>query len=124
MRVFVLLIGMFAASSLVGDVTNCTNGDLKRGVEVIYSDPGQSTPCEVLYTKPTEGSSSTPWRAQSEGGYCEAKAAALIERLVAWGWQCGASNSKEDNAKQDAADSLTEGMVEDKAEIQKSKNYS
>ncbi len=66
----------------------CQYGELTRSVEVIYTTPGQPLPCEVLYDKPAEGGSSTLWRAQSEAGYCEARAVEFVAKLTDMGWQC------------------------------------
>ena len=74
---------------LLAASTQCTHGDLVRSVEVIYSDPGQAVPCEVLYEKSTEGQQLTPWRAQNDHGFCETKAASLVEKLQSMGWACG-----------------------------------
>lgn len=72
--------------------TQCTNAGLTRGIEVVYSDPGHPTPCEVIYDKSAEGAGQhSLWRAGSEAGYCEVQAAAFIDKLTAWGWTCGAS---------------------------------
>ncbi len=59
----------------------------------MYADPGQATPCEVLYDKPTEGSQSTPWRASNQAGYCEEKADLLVRKLEGLGWSCGTADS-------------------------------
>ena len=73
-----------------GQSTQCTNAGLTRGIEVVYSDPGQPTPCEVIYDKSAEGAGQhSLWRAGSEAGYCEAQAAAFIDRLTGLGWACG-----------------------------------
>ena len=69
----------------------CALGALSRSVEVVYSDPGQPVPCEVIYDKSGEGSIETLWRANHEAGYCEEKAAALVHKLESLGWQCGAA---------------------------------
>ncbi|MEM7099563.1 MAG: hypothetical protein AAF541_14960 [Pseudomonadota bacterium] len=66
----------------------CNQGDLIRQVTVVYADPGQPVPCEVLYEKPMEGQSMTLWRAQNEVGYCEARAAEFLSKLESLGWQC------------------------------------
>ncbi len=72
--------------------TRCEHGDLVRTIEVIYDQPGQAVPCEVLYDKPDEGERETPWRAEHEAGFCEARAEDLISRLQSMGWECEAES--------------------------------
>ena len=67
--------------------TECRYANLVRSIDVVYSEPGQPVPCEVLYTKTGE-STTTPWRAQHEAGYCEARAEWLIDHLKSDGWEC------------------------------------
>ncbi len=69
-------------------VTECTKGALTRTIAVVYADPGQPVPCEVLYEKPTEQQTMTLWRAANEAGYCEARAAEFVEKLISLDWQC------------------------------------
>jgi hypothetical protein len=74
--------------------TQCTNGGLTRSIEVVYSDPGQSVPCEVIYNKSAEGAGQhSLWRAGSEAGYCEAQAAAFADKLRDLGWNCDSAAS-------------------------------
>lgn len=87
-----MLSTLLAAAAAAAPVI-CTRGELSRSVEVVYSDPGRAIPCEVLYDKPTEGSQTTPWRASSEAGYCEAKARELVETLESLGWDCAVERS-------------------------------
>jgi hypothetical protein len=70
----------------------CTHGDLVRRVEIL-TEPGLTVPCEVHYYKDTEapGESQVLWSAQTQEGYCEAKAEEFVARLQGWGWSCGAS---------------------------------
>ena len=75
------------------DSTHCTNGSLQRTVEVVYSNPGQPVPCEVLYDKPSEGTQQSLWRANNEAGYCEDRAREFIGRLEELGWACGAAGT-------------------------------
>ncbi len=92
----------FCATLAVGnaawaDGTSCTHGDLERAVSVVYTEPGQPVPCEVVYEKPSEGGLSTPWRAQNEAGYCETQAQSLVEKLQGFGWDCEARDSTQDS---------------------------
>lgn len=70
----------------------CTHGDLVRRVEIL-TEPGLTVPCEVHYYKDTEapGESQVLWSAQTQEGYCVAKAEEFVARLQGWGWSCGIS---------------------------------
>ena len=82
-----LLFAATAGTALANPVT-CRYGELSRKIEVVYSNPGQPVPCEVIYDKTAEGTIETLWRANNEAGYCEAQAAGLIEELQGMGWRC------------------------------------
>ena len=84
------LFGALAGTALANPVS-CSYGELTRQIEVVYSDPGQAVPCEVIYDKSGEGSIQTLWQANNEAGYCEAQAAGLVEKLAGMGWQCDAA---------------------------------
>lgn len=75
-------------TALANPVT-CTFAEFSRRIEVVYVDPGQAVPCEVIYDKSGEGSIETLWRADNKPGYCEAQAAGLVEKLAGMGWSCG-----------------------------------
>jgi len=79
---------LLSAGTSVAAETVCHSGDLVRSVDIVYSDPGQAVPCEVLYNKQSEGVQSVLWRADHQAGYCEEKAQAFIEKLEGMGWQC------------------------------------
>ena len=53
---------------------------------------GIELPCEVQYTK--DGATQVLWRASTETGYCEDKAAQFAEKQRGWGWQCVATAGK------------------------------
>ncbi|MCD8522457.1 MAG: hypothetical protein LRY66_14550 [Saccharospirillaceae bacterium] len=74
-----------AAQADSGTRTLCSHGNQTRIIEVKYTGEGQ-IPCEVHYTKET--GSQVLWSAQTEGGYCEQKAAEFIEKQRGWGWEC------------------------------------
>ena len=84
-----LIVALTAGPAMANPVT-CSYGDLSRKIEVVYSNPGQPVPCEVIYDKSAEGTIETLWRANVEAGYCEAKAAGLVEKLQGMGWRCDA----------------------------------
>lgn len=83
-----LLLLLLAAGPAAADPTLCTYGAMERTIEVVYETPGEAVPCEVVYDKLTEGGRTVPWRARNEAGFCEARAAELVEKLEANGWAC------------------------------------
>ena len=82
----------------------CSNGDLKRRVE-IQTEPGVSVPCEVHYYKDTEapGDRQVLWSASSDAAYCEQKTAEFIGKLRAWGWSCEPGDTASDSSVPDEA---------------------
>ncbi len=74
-----------AAQASSGDRTVCSHGNQTRIIEVKYTGEG-TIPCEVHYTK--DSGSQVLWSAQTEGGYCEQKAAEFVEKQRGWGWEC------------------------------------
>jgi len=89
MKILFALVGWSLTAVASAAPTECTFGGLTRTIEVVYAEPGQATPCEVLYHKPSEGGArASLWRAQSEAGYCEARANEFIKNLQAQGWTC------------------------------------
>ena len=106
--VLVLVAAMGLNNTAYG--AQCSQGDLNRVVTIVYSEPGQPTPCEVLYEKPSEGVSMTLWRAQNQAGYCEARAAEFIEKLSELGWSCSATKAQQENEEaSQAASAESEG---------------
>lgn len=77
---------------LTSPVVRCSHNNLIRLVEVKYDNPGQAVPCSVLYNKETEapGDIKTLWTAENMAGYCEEKAAGLVDNLKGYGWDCEA----------------------------------
>ena len=82
-----MLLGA-SATTAAANPTTCEQGDLQRTVEVVYANPGQAVPCEVLYTKPAAGTIESLWQANNEAGYCEQQAAEFIRKLEGNGWRC------------------------------------
>ena len=70
----VLTAAFLPFASLAQNQNNyqCSHGDLKRRVEIVY-ETGVTVPCEVHYYKDTEapGEQQVLWRALKEEGYCE-----------------------------------------------------
>lgn len=93
MKPFLLGLLVVSTPALANPVT-CSQGELSRTIEVVYSDPGQPVPCEVIYDKSAEGSIESLWRAGTESGYCELKAESLKQKLEGLGWSCGATEGQ------------------------------
>ena len=86
--------GLLAGSLALADAATCTMGSLERSVAVHYDSPGAAVPCEVRYSKPTEGApEETLWRAENEEGYCEARYNEFIDKLRGFGWSCGGGSA-------------------------------
>ena len=99
MKYAVIAAALLATCTAWAAPTECTLGSLTRTVEVVYAEPGQPAPCEVVYNKPSEGGErASLWRAQNEGGYCEARANEFVQKLGTMGWSCGEA------AAQDSSD--------------------
>lgn len=89
----VVLLWLGSAGAMA---STCTMNNLTRNVSVVYADPGQPVPCEVLYEKLAQGADATRqimtlWRAQNQAGYCEARAAEFVAKLESLGWSCDAA---------------------------------
>ncbi len=90
-----LTLLLLTPATVLANPVTCRLGDLERGIEVVYSAPGQAVPCEVIYDKSAEGSMETLWRAYNEAGYCEEKAAGLAAKLTGLGWHCASAVAEE-----------------------------
>ncbi|MFC3153449.1 hypothetical protein ACFOEK_20580 [Litoribrevibacter euphylliae] len=90
MKLRTLALGTFmtlsASVAMAGDTYVCVNGDAERKVSVVYTQPGSTVPCEVVYEKAS--GMQTLWRAENEEGYCEEKAKAFAEKQASWGFEC------------------------------------
>ncbi|MBB3166884.1 hypothetical protein [Simiduia aestuariiviva] len=86
MKTVIFAITLLTATGALANSYVCTHGGMERSITVVYHEPGQAVPCEVQYTK--QGESQTLWRADNEGGYCEAQASAFAEKQAGWGWEC------------------------------------
>ena len=64
----------------------CLDGSRERRVVVSYARPRRMVPCEVRYR--THWGELLLWQAESQIGYCEAKADALRDRQQGAGWVC------------------------------------
>ena len=83
-----LLFCLTAAPMASANPVTCEYDGLARKVEVVYVEPGQAVPCEVIYDKSAEGSIESLWQANHEALYCEAQAAGLVDKLRRMGWRC------------------------------------
>jgi hypothetical protein len=108
-KLTVILLGSALAGPAFANAVQCTQGNLVRSVEVVFSGPDGTLPCEVIYDKTQEGEGiHSLWRASNEAGYCEAKAAAFVEKLGAMGWDCGAPAASDTDASPAAEEAVTE----------------
>jgi hypothetical protein len=78
-------VSVTSVQAIENQKTVCTHGGKTRVIEVVYTTE-ENLPCEVRYSK--EEGSQTPWSALNLAGYCEEKAAALVEKQTGWGWSC------------------------------------
>jgi hypothetical protein len=86
----------------------CALDEVTRRVEIFY-ETGVTVPCEVHYYRDTEmpGERQVLWRARNEEGYCEARAAELVEKLRDLGWTCWAVGGASDEPAEDDTDALS-----------------
>ena len=80
------LVLIFSVSASADINYLCTHDSAERKIDVVYTGAGGTVPCEVQYTKST--SYEVLWNAQSEEGFCEAKAAEFVAKQESWGWTC------------------------------------
>ena len=68
----------------------CENNGNVRRVEIEYETASSTLPCSVNYYKDNEapGQNTTLWRAEKAEGFCESKAAEMVDRLRNFGWEC------------------------------------
>jgi len=87
MKIFIGVLFTLCISQIaLADTTYvCTQGSTERKIEVVYLGAG-TVPCEVRYTK--DGTTQVLWSAQTEEGFCEARAAEFVEKQRGWGWEC------------------------------------
>lgn len=100
---------MFSASAW--SAAECSNGELTRTIDIVYSNPGQPVPCEVLYDKPQEGGVQTIYRANNEAGYCEEKTAAFVEKLRGFGWQCSTAQEPAEEPAEEPVEEPVEEVI-------------
>ncbi|MFK8028465.1 MAG: hypothetical protein AB8C40_10445 [Gammaproteobacteria bacterium] len=100
---FLLIISLLITSSMAyaSDDYVCDNNGAKRIIKIAYQSDQQLVPCEVIYDK-GQGEQ-TLWNAQSEVGFCEAKADEFIQQQESWGWSC-------EKFEQPAADVMLEEL--------------
>lgn len=114
-----LMLGPAALFAAETDAYRCSLDELTRRVEILH-EPGVSVPCEVHYYKDAEmaGEHEVLWRATNEAGYCEARAAELVEKLRGMGWTCwAAGQSAATGETQETDDTETLAPAEEEIEI-------
>ena len=106
MKKILIVLGMtlfpLALFAQVPGKYQCSIDELTRRIEILH-EPGVTVPCEVHYFKDTEmpGEVQVLWSASTEEGYCEAKAAELVQKLEDMGWTCWVPSSRADEAADD-----------------------
>lgn len=100
-------LALLGAGTAYGLEYQCERGDANRSVAIEYQEPGQQVPCEVIYHKPPQDPS-VLWRANSEVGFCEAKAEELVETLESGGWACDEPEGAAAAARREPAATPTE----------------
>jgi hypothetical protein len=112
---FALLIIAPLAAAQDATGYQCALDEVTRRVEIYY-ETGSTVPCEVQYFKDTEmpGEREVLWRAGNEEGYCEARAAELVEKLRGMGWTCWAAgdSGSAPEAEEDDTDALAPAAEE------------
>jgi hypothetical protein len=87
-----LLVFLGLAAEVSADSWICRKGELTREVVVFYPKAPSRLPCEVYYSKPKENVlPRSLWEATNTHGYCERKAAGLVEKLSSSGWHCSSN---------------------------------
>lgn len=84
---FAVLLGLFTTAANANPV-ECRQGEVTRTIEIVYANPGAAVPCEVIYSKPAQGTIEMLWQAMNESGYCETRVSELTSKLETLGWQC------------------------------------
>jgi len=86
-----ILAGLTMSGAAAANPVSCAQDGVIRRIEVVYAEPGQAVPCEVIYDTSAAGSIATVWRSNFEAGYCEARATELIDKLSGMGWLCAST---------------------------------
>lgn len=84
----VILAGCLAGAASAAEPYHysCEKRGETRQIGVSYGKAGKVVPCAVHYIK--GGSDQVLWQAQTQEGYCEAKAEEFAELQRQNGWQC------------------------------------
>ncbi len=92
MRYLFLTAAIFSAPlcAVESQSTTCRYNNEERKIEIIYTQ-GAEVPCEVHYSKAS--GTQVLWSAQAETGFCETKAAGLVDKQKMWGWNCDNASS-------------------------------
>ncbi len=81
-----LLSILTSGDSIAGSTQLCSYGHQQRLVSIVNAGAERSVPCQVQYTR--RGTKISLWHAHHERGYCEAQAAAFVQKQIDWGWKC------------------------------------
>ena len=81
-----------ASPAVLANEFTCRDNNEIRMISVEYEHKGWQVPCKVKYEKPGEGLTEYPWSAQASPGFCEDRAAFLVDKLKNWGWDCEESS--------------------------------
>jgi hypothetical protein len=74
--------------SAYADSWSCSHDNLVREVHIVRTTSA-AVPCNVVYTKQTEGvEDQVLWSAESDEAYCTEKAKGLVAKLESNGWVC------------------------------------
>ncbi|AWK84315.1 hypothetical protein [Photobacterium damselae] len=106
-------LSIFAFQAQAQDKYVCKSGNSERVIEVVYTNPDSSVPCEVHYTKASE--TEVLWQASHEKGYCETKAQAFAEKLTSLGIPCTAASSDESISHKSMTQTTAESTAQPQA---------
>lgn len=81
-----LLSILTSGDSIAGSSQLCSYGHQQRLISIVNAGAERSVPCQVQYKR--RGTKNTLWYAHHERGYCEAQAAAFVQKQIDWGWKC------------------------------------
>ena len=114
-KVFNRLIAIAIISTPISALANtwsCTNNDIIRTIEIERAGDNPA-PCNVNYTKETEGvEMKTLWSAENQGEYCDEKAEGLVAKLSSLGWACSKDEAATESQDTPAAEPQDTPVVE------------
>ncbi len=86
--IFLSLISLLAqpAIALEHYRYECIKDSVVKNIAVEYGSKSKAVPCKVIHSKPDD--KVTLWHADTQAGYCEAKAKDFADNQILKGWQC------------------------------------